>query len=68
MTDKQIAAFARSDARRAAHGLPPVRPDSPLPMRGLGDLIAKATTAIGIRPCGGCKKKQEFLNKWVPFT
>jgi hypothetical protein len=30
---------------------------------GVGDLIAKATSAVGIRPCGGCKKRQELLNK-----
>lgn len=36
-------------------------------LRGLGDVVAKVTTAIGIRPCGGCKKRQEQLNKAVPF-
>ena len=36
-------------------------------MRGLGDAIARATTAVGIRPCGGCKKRQEALNRLVPF-
>jgi hypothetical protein len=35
--------------------------------RGLGDTIAKATRAIGIKPCGGCKKRQEWLNKKVPY-
>lgn len=36
--------------------------------RGLGDVIASATKAIGIQPCGGCGKRQESLNKAVPFT
>jgi len=36
-------------------------------MRGLGDVIAAATTAVGIKPCGGCKQRQEALNKLVPF-
>ena len=35
--------------------------------RGLGDTIARMTTAIGIPPCGGCKKRQERLNKLVPY-
>jgi hypothetical protein len=37
-------------------------------MRGLGDAIAKLTSAVGIQPCGGCKKRQEMLNKIVPFS
>jgi hypothetical protein len=39
----------------------------PTPMRGLGDAIARATSAVGIKPCGGCKKRQEVLNDLVPF-
>jgi hypothetical protein len=35
--------------------------------RGLGDTIAKATKAVGIKPCGGCKKRQEWLNEKVPY-
>lgn len=35
--------------------------------RGLGDTIAYFTTAIGIKPCGGCKERQEMLNKLVPY-
>lgn len=34
---------------------------------GLGDTIAKITSAFGIKPCGGCKKRQEKLNKLVPY-
>ena len=34
---------------------------------GLGDTIAKATKAVGIKPCGGCKKRQAALNKLVPY-
>ena len=35
--------------------------------RGLGDTIAKATKAVGIKPCGGCKRRQRRLNKWFPY-
>lgn len=31
---------------------------------GLGDVIAKVTTVIGIKPCEGCKQRQEALNNW----
>ena len=34
---------------------------------GLGDTIAKMTKAVGIKPCGGCKKRQEWLNEKVPY-
>ena len=40
---------------------------TPVRMRGLGDAIAAATTAVGIKPCGGCKQRQAALNKLVPF-
>jgi len=35
--------------------------------KGLGDTIAKVTKAVGIKPCGGCKKRQEKLNKMFPY-
>jgi len=37
------------------------------PSRGFGDTIAKMTTALGIKPCGGCKKRQEKLNRAFPY-
>ncbi len=37
------------------------------PSRGFGDTIAKMTSAVGIKPCGGCKKRQAALNKAVPY-
>lgn len=35
--------------------------------RGLGDTIARATKAVGIKPCGGCEKRREKLNKLIPY-
>ena len=35
---------------------------------GLGDLVAQATKAIGVRPCGGCQKRQEKLNRAVQLN
>ena len=37
-------------------------------LRGIGDVVAAVTSAVGIQPCGGCKKRQEALNKLVPFN
>jgi hypothetical protein len=31
--------------------------------RGLGDDVSKVTTKLGIHKCGGCKKRQQLLNK-----
>jgi len=35
--------------------------------RGLGDVVASATKAMGIKTCGGCAARREALNKLVPF-
>jgi hypothetical protein len=35
--------------------------------KGFGDTIAKITSAVGIKPCGGCKQRQEWLNKKLPY-
>jgi hypothetical protein len=29
----------------------------------VGDAIAAATSAVGVRPCGGCKRRQDMLNR-----
>ncbi|MGH7801048.1 MAG: hypothetical protein ACREOW_10550 [Thermodesulfobacteriota bacterium] len=35
---------------------------------GLGDVIKRATSAIGIRPCGGCEHRSATLNRWIVFS
>jgi len=35
--------------------------------KGLGDVIANITTAVGIEPCDGCNKRKEQLNRLFPF-
>jgi len=35
---------------------------------GLGDVIKRTTSYIGIRPCGGCSRRADALNRWVVFT
>lgn len=35
--------------------------------RGLGDTVAKITSAVGLKPCGGCKQRQAWLNERFPY-
>ncbi len=35
---------------------------------GLGDVIKRATSAAGIRPCGGCARRAAVLNRWLTFS
>lgn len=41
---------------------------SDLLSRGLGDTVAKITSRFGIRPCGGCERRRDLLNRWVPYA
>lgn len=34
---------------------------------GLGDVIKRATYAIGLQPCGGCERRAAKLNRWMSF-
>ncbi len=44
--------------------LPGFIPDEEI---GLGDVIKRATSYFGIRPCGGCGRRAEALNRRVAF-
>jgi hypothetical protein len=35
---------------------------------GLGDVIKRATYAIGVKPCGGCARRAAALNRWMVFS
>ncbi len=35
---------------------------------GLGEVIKRATYAIGIKPCGGCTRRAATLNRWLVFS
>ena len=35
---------------------------------GLGDVVKRATSAAGFRPCGGCNRRAEALNRWLSFS
>jgi len=32
---------------------------------GFGDVVKRATAAVGIRPCGGCARRAEALNRRI---
>ena len=48
-------------------GQPVPQLNAPAPMSGAGDLVKRATDALGIPRCGGCAQRQALLNKWFPF-
>jgi len=35
---------------------------------GLGDAIKRATSYLGIKPCGGCQERAKALNRFLTFT
>ena len=35
---------------------------------GLGDVVKRATYAVGIRPCTGCARRAAALNRWLVFS
>ena len=35
---------------------------------GLGDVIKRATSMVGIKPCGGCARRAAALNRWLVFS
>jgi len=41
---------------------PPQRPGF-----GLGDVVARATKAVGIKPCPPCERRRKAMNRWLWF-
>jgi hypothetical protein len=35
---------------------------------GVGDVIKRITSAVGIQPCGGCARRAAALNRWLVFS
>ena len=35
---------------------------------GLGDVVKRASSYLGIRPCRGCEQRRAALNRWMTFT
>lgn len=36
-------------------------------IKGAGDLVKVVTDALGIEQCDGCEKRQDQMNKLIPF-
>ena len=67
MKTKKISAKRREKSAREPHRvrLPGFIVDEDV---GLGDLIKRATSAVGIKPCGTCEQRAATLNRLVIFT
>lgn len=35
--------------------------------RGVGDTLATVFTYLGVKPCDGCKQRQQLLNRIIPY-
>jgi hypothetical protein len=35
---------------------------------GLGDVVKRATSYVGIKPCGSCEARAAALNRWFVFS
>ena len=35
---------------------------------GLGDVIARIASAVGVSTCDGCRRRARALNSWVSFS
>jgi hypothetical protein len=35
---------------------------------GLGDLIKRASSSVGLKPCGGCARRAAALNGWMTLS
>lgn len=67
MTKRKTKTDASKTAERAPHRvrLPGFISDKDV---GLGDVIKRATYAMGIKVCGGCERRAATLNRWMVFS
>jgi hypothetical protein len=35
---------------------------------GLGDVIKKVASGVGIKPCTGCERRAQALNRWMRLS
>lgn len=55
----------RAEDARHSLRLPGFIVDEPV---GLGDVVTRTTSYLGIRPCGGCDRRRAALNRWMSFN
>jgi hypothetical protein len=66
MTEDTSQATASGTKERPAHRirLPRFVSDEDI---GLGDVVTRATSFFGIKPCEGCERRAAALNRWMVF-
>ena len=66
MDDPEESTDVSEPATKPRHvvRLPGFLRDEPV---GLGTVIKRTTTALGIQPCGGCTQRAERLDRFVGF-
>ena len=66
MAKKRAGKNASDQSERPSHQvrLPGFVTDEEI---GLGDVIKRATSYVGIKPCGGCEGRAAALNRWMTF-
>jgi hypothetical protein len=62
-----LVAAALGAAAAAARRSGPVRLPGPAAGVGLGDLVARGTSAVGVAPCAPCAARRRALNGWARF-
>ena len=65
--EEEASAAANIEAPRPAHRvrLPGFIAEEEI---GLGDLVKRATYAMGVAPCAGCEKRAAALNRWMVLS
>jgi peroxiredoxin len=79
--EPETPAAGVSTPERSGHPGEPPLPETPRPHHrvslprfflkreiGLGDVIKRLTSAVGIRPCVGCERRAAVLNRWMVFS
>ncbi len=67
MTEDKPEADTPDQGRQASHRvrIPGFNAEAEV---GLGDVIKRATSLAGIRPCEPCSKRAASLNSWLVFS
>ncbi|MGH3775705.1 MAG: hypothetical protein ACRDRR_08205 [Pseudonocardiaceae bacterium] len=67
MSSEQSTGDRSGESRREPHRvrLPGFINDENI---GLGDVVKRATSIVGMSPCGGCAERARRLNNWMVFS
>lgn len=60
-----VAVGAAAPGHEAAHEVRLPLPGIPQEGIGVGDLIKRMTDVLHIKPCRGCERRRQVLNRWV---